>query len=95
MKTACEALQVSTLNKKYKRCLGRTAMSQDMRDFAGAFPALQEGRHLADYDPAAQFPPSDVVSLIDAAEVAMDAFARTAPDERADVLALMMAGARN
>ena len=95
MKEICEALQPSTIKAKYAYHLRRTAVSQDMRDFAGAFPALQDARHHADYDPAAVFLPSDVSSLIDAAEVAMDAFDRTAPDEQADVLALMLVGARS
>lgn len=94
MRSTCEALQVSTLKEKYKRHLGRTAVSQDMRDFAGAFPSLQDARHLADYDPAYQLLPSNVSSLIDTAKVGMDAFDRVAPDERTDVLALMMVGAR-
>jgi hypothetical protein len=94
MKRICEALQVSTLKDRYKYHLRRTSVSQDMRDFAGAFPALQDARHLADYDPSVELLPSDVSSLVDAAEVAMEAFDRCAPDEQADVLALMMVGAR-
>jgi len=95
MKDICEALQVSTLKTKYRTALRRHSVSQDMRDFAGIFPSLQESRHLADYDPAVAFLASDVTSLVDAAEVAMDAFDRAPPDERADVLALMMVGARS
>lgn len=95
IRSVCEALQMSTLKEKYKRHLARTAVSQDMRDFAGAFPPLQDARHLADYDPAFQFLPSDASSLIDLAKVGMDAFDRVAPDERTDVLALMMVGARS
>jgi hypothetical protein len=34
------------------------------------------------------------LDLVDGAESAMDAFDRVAPDEQADVLALMMVGAR-
>jgi uncharacterized protein (UPF0332 family) len=94
MKEVCEALQVSTLNKKYKRYLRRSAVSQDMRDFAAFVPLLQEYRHEADYDPAAQFLPSFVSELVDGAESAMDAFDRVTPDEQADVLALMMVGTR-
>jgi uncharacterized protein (UPF0332 family) len=95
MKVVCEALQVSTLGERFRYLLRRSAVSQDMRDFAGAFPALQEARHRADYDPTVEFLPSTVSSLVDAAEVAMDAFDRVAPEEQADVLALMMVKARN
>lgn len=94
IKSVCEALQVSTLKEKYQRVLQRISVSQDIKDFASAFPTLQEARHLADYDPMIQFFVSDVASLVDAAEVAMDAFDRAAGDEKADILALMMVGAR-
>jgi hypothetical protein len=95
MKTVCEALQVPTLKDKFKYHLRRNNVSQDMRDFAGIFPDLQDARHLADYDPAVEFLPSEVSSLVDAAEVAMAAFDRTAPDEQADVLAMMMVRTRD
>ena len=94
MRTICEALHVSTLKDKLKRQLGRSAVSQDMRDFANVFPALQEARHLADYDPQIQFLPSDVSSLIDAADVEIMAFDQADADERADILALMMVRTR-
>lgn len=94
MKSICEALQVSTLKNKFKSHLRRTIVSQDTRDFASAFPLLQDARHPADYDPSVQFLPSDVFSLIDAAEVAIDAFDRIAASEKADILALMLVGAR-
>ena len=90
MKRICEDLQVSTLRDKIKAQLRRNSVSQDTRDFAGNFPALQEARHLADYDPTVQFLPSDVASWIDVAEVAIEAFDRIASDEQADVLALLM-----
>jgi uncharacterized protein (UPF0332 family) len=95
MKTVCEALQVSTLKDKYKHHLRKSAVSQDMRDFAGIFPAPRDLRHRADYDPAAEFQPSDVLSIVDSAAVAMDAFDRVAPDEQADVLTLLLVGARS
>ena len=62
MKVVCEALQVSTLRDRFRYLLRRNAVSRDMRDFAGAFPALQEARHRADYDPTVEFLPSDVSS---------------------------------
>lgn len=94
MKIVCEALQVATLKTKFSDALRRSAVSKDTRDFAGVFPTLQEARHLADYDPAVEFLPSEVSSLVDAAGVAIDAFDRINPEERADVLALMMVKAR-
>jgi hypothetical protein len=94
MKAVCVALSASTLNDKLRFGLGKSAVSQEMRDFASAFPDLQDVRHLADYHPNTQFLPSDVSSLIDSAEAAIDAFDRAAPEEQADVLALLMVGAR-
>jgi uncharacterized protein (UPF0332 family) len=95
MKAVCESLDVPMLKEKLRSNLGRESVSRDMRDFAQAFPSLQEARHLADYHPTVLFAVSDVVSLIDAAELAMQAFDRAPPDEQADVLALLMVGARS
>lgn len=94
MSRVCDDLQASTLRDRVKRMLRRDSVSQQTRDFAGAFPELQEARHQADYDPTVRFRPSDVGSLIDAAEVAMVAFDLIPPDEQADVLALLMVRTR-
>lgn len=90
MKKVCDDLQLSTLKDRTKIQLHRSSISQDARDFAGSFPALQEVRHAADYDPTAQFLRSVVVSLVDGAAVAVAAFDRMPPDEKADILALLM-----
>jgi hypothetical protein len=52
-KRVCEDLQVSTLKDRIKGPLRRNTVSQHTRDFAGTFPAFQDIRHLADYDPTA------------------------------------------
>ncbi len=95
MKEVCEALDVPILREKLRASLGRSMVSQDTRDFANAFGDLQEYRHLADYHPSRPFGFSEVSSLIDRAAVAMEAFDRIAPQEQADILALLMVGARN
>jgi hypothetical protein len=95
MKMVCQAVQASTLKEKYRRHLGRSKISPDMRDFADAFPKLQEARHLADHDPAIAFLHREVLSLIDSADAAMMAFDRAEPAERDDVLALMMVRTRD
>jgi len=82
IKTICEALK-----DRFKRQLGRTSVSKDMREFAETFPVLQDLRHLADYDPAARF--------LGVADAAMAAFDRASPEEPTDALALIMAGIRN
>jgi hypothetical protein len=95
MNMVCEALKAPTLRDKFKRQLHRTVVSQDVRIFADNFSALQDARHLADYDPATRLLPSDVVSLIDDAVAAMAAFDRITPEEQAEVLALMMVRIRD
>lgn len=94
IKSVCEALNVTRLSKTLQQQLGRTAVSPDARSFADAFPALQEARHLADYDPSALFVLSNASDLIDAAEAAMATFGRITPGEKADILALMLANPR-
>jgi hypothetical protein len=94
MQSVCEALNVPTLSKTLQQQLGRPALSQDMRDFASDFVALQEKRHLANYDPSVIFVLSDSANQVDIAEAAMLAFDRATSEEKADVLALMLSGAR-
>jgi hypothetical protein len=74
--------------------LAGTAVSQEMRNFAEAFVALQDARHLADYHPVSEFDLPASAGLVDTAESAMEAFDRTLPEEKADVLALMLANVR-
>jgi hypothetical protein len=90
MADVCGKLRASTLSDAMKRQLRRDTISQDMRDFASVFPAMQEERHLADYDPAAVFEPSGARDLIESVENAIAAFDRAEPAERADILALLM-----
>lgn len=94
MKRTCLELQKLTSRESFREALGRSAVSQPTQDFAEAFPAMQEARHLADYDPGVQFQVSDVVGLIDAAEAAMDSFDQVLPPERADILAFLLVGTR-
>jgi len=94
MKRMCEELQLSTLKDRIKGPLHRDTVSQDTRDFAGMFPDLQDTRHLTDYDPTVRFLSSDVTSLINATQDAIEAFDRIPADEQADVLALLMVRTR-
>ena len=95
MKTVCGALRASTLRERFRRHLRRASVSEEVQDFAGIFEELQDARHTADHDPVASLVTSDVVALIQAAVVAMDTFDRVAPDEKSDVLALLMVRARD
>jgi hypothetical protein len=47
---------------------------KEIEDFANAFVTLQEKRHLADYDPGAVFPKSEVINDIALADQAMKDF---------------------
>jgi hypothetical protein len=94
MREMCERLSAPTLKDRYRRLFGRDALSQEARDFTAAFAPLQDARHLADYDPEIRFLASDVVSMVDAADVAMAAFDAIDPTEQADILALLMVPTR-
>ena len=95
MKTVCGALRAPTLRERFRRHLGRASVRQEVREFAAAFEELQDARHTADYDPVASFVLSDVMALIEAAVTAMHAFDQVAPEEKSDVLALLMVRARD
>ena len=94
MKTVCEALDVPVLGRRLQEQLGRTAVSPAMRDVAQAFPILQEARHKADYDPSVVFVLSDAIDLVDLAAATIQAFDQVAPEEKADMLALMLVSPR-
>lgn len=66
-----------------------------MRDFAEIFPALQDLRHLADYDPFVTFDTEEVAQVIQQAEDAIAAFDRVPEAEKSGVLALMMVRGRD
>jgi len=88
------AIDKQTLSDSYKRRLRRSAVSQDIRDFAAIFVPLQELRHLADYSPLTQISQSEAADLIDEAESALQILTSADPNEKADLLALMLAGTR-
>lgn len=90
----CKALDVPKLRDSVRIALGCDVVSDDMRNFASIFWVLQESRHRADYDPQAEVQLIQAIADIDSAQLAIDAFNRTPPDEQADVLALMMVKAR-
>lgn len=94
MRKVCEDLRVSTLKERVRLQLRRTAVSQDVRDFADILPVLQDQRHIADCDPTASFLPSDAASLIGTAKTAIEAFSRVPAAEQADVLAMIMVRVR-
>ncbi len=58
--------------------------------FADAFAALQEQRHLADYDPAARFSRAEVIDLINSAETAIRSLRSATRTERRDFAVLVL-----
>jgi hypothetical protein len=95
MKTICSALHAVNLSPALKRQLGRTTISQELRDFAAAFLDLQAARQRADYDPQAIYVQRDAIDLVFRAIGGAIAFRNVAPAEQADVLALMLAAGRD
>ena len=94
MKQLLSQISRPILRASLKETMRRESMSPAMREFAAAFPELQELRHAADYDPAATFGALEVRSIIETAANAMAAFDRCPQTERTNVLALLLAGAR-
>lgn len=94
LKDVCKRLDVTSLAPRMQDQPSRKSVGQDMRDFASGFVALQELRELADYDPQAVFRQSDAIGSVEAANLALLAFDRTAPEEQADMLALMLVNSR-
>ena len=95
MRKVCIELDKATLSPSFQVKLGRTIVSQEMRDFATGFIQLQDARHRADYDPSpTPFSISDSNDLIDVANDAMAKFDQAGADERVDVLAMMLVNSR-
>jgi uncharacterized protein (UPF0332 family) len=94
VRSVCDALQSPVLKERFQNALGKASVSKDMRDFATAFTELQDHRHGADYDPRLAFERMDVKSILSLARFAIAAFDRADAAERADVLALLLVGAR-
>jgi uncharacterized protein (UPF0332 family) len=94
MRAVCEDLQKPTLKAKYQQLLRRSAVSAPMREFATSFAQLQDNRHSADYDPHAKLTPSEATQIIDEALSCALAFGRAEAEEKAEILALLLVGAR-
>ena len=94
MREMCNRLRVSVLKDKYRHLFERDALSLEARQFATAFPLIQDARVRADYDPQINILDSDAHSTVDAAEAAMAVFNDIAWPEKADLLALLMTDAR-
>jgi len=76
MKLACTSFAGGTLKAVVTKGLPPTfKIPSEIKRIAGAFAELQEKRHLADYDLTERFSRSDVLALIEQAELAIQDFA--------------------
>ena len=75
---------------KDRLMLHRSVASLEVQNFGTTFSALQENRHLADYDPHARLSRTYTVSLIDRAEDAIRAFLSTDDPERRELAAAVL-----
>jgi hypothetical protein len=62
----------------------------ELQNFASLFAAMQEKRHLADYDPACQLKRSGVLNDINAADAAMKDFEKTPAKDKTAFCALVL-----
>jgi hypothetical protein len=95
MKAICQEIDKAQLRAKFRAQLRLDAVDPELRDFASTFVALQELRHLADYDPQAEIFESDALDACVSAELGMSGLQRADQEQLADLLALMLAGARD
>jgi uncharacterized protein (UPF0332 family) len=95
MKAICQEIDKERLRAKFRGQLQCEAVSQELRDFVSTFVALQEWRHRADYDPQAEVFQSDALDACVLAEFGMSRLQDADQKQVADLLALMLAGARD
>ena len=69
-------------------------MPMEILDFTITFRFLQEQRHKADYDPEARFRRSEVISLINRTETAIQTFFSANAAERRTLAAVVLMRAR-
>ncbi len=95
MKDICEAVTRTTPRAKYRAALGRVKLHPNLYTFCNEFVGLQQLRHLADYDPQATFFQEDALAAVASAKQAVAALNTAPPNERADLLALLLVDARS
>nr|WP_295113631.1 hypothetical protein [uncultured Caulobacter sp.] len=94
MKDNCLAVDKPALGARAAKAMGANRVSQEIRDFASAFVALQERRHWADYSPSGKITRSEALDLIDQAEFAAAQLKAADRNERQNFLAFLMLGVR-
>jgi hypothetical protein len=94
MKESCAAVDKPTLGAKASKALGAENASQELRDVASAFVALQERRHWADYSPMGKITRSQARDLVDLADFAVGQLAAANAEDRRNFLAYLMLSVR-
>lgn len=94
MKDSCLAVDKPFLGARAAKAMGANSVSQEIRDFASAFVALQGRRHWADYFPSGKITRSEALDLLDQAEFAAAQLKAADRDERQNFLAFLMLGVR-
>ncbi len=94
IKTALLELSKPMLKDGYHKAMGRKSMSAILQTYARIFVTIQQRRHAADYDPGAVFSQADAKGILDEVQSAFAIFLGLDHDEKADLLALALVGAR-
>jgi len=94
LRDQCVLVTKTTIPDRLKPFVPLAGFGRDMRMFATVLPELQDKRHLADYDPSANFLRSEAESMIALAARGMARFASADAAERRVFLALLLFPAR-
>jgi len=94
MLRGCEDVDKPILGAKTQKALGVPSVSQDIRDIASTFVALQQHRHWADYSPQGKIARAEAEDLVDQAELAMSKLNECDASELSDFLVFLLVSSR-
>jgi hypothetical protein len=94
LRDQCLLVTKTTIPDRLKPFVPPAGFGRDLRIFGTTLPELQDKRHLADYDPSANFVRAEAESMIAFAALGMARFASADPAERRAFLALLLFPAR-
>ena len=92
---ACRALDHTGAKKACESLSKKTGFGTDIQKFADVFVTLQEKRHDADYNPRTIFKRNEVITWIDAAELAIRGFKNSPVSQRRRLAACVLLRKRN
>ena len=87
--TAYRTLEHRQVRNRFNNQGRMAGFTDQVRYFAGRFVALQDLRHLADYDPEAVFEPNEVIQLLINTQEAIEGF-NAAPERERRLLAVYL-----